>query len=46
MDSDNIATIPRTLLKLGTDVNLLTKKMSKTDIEDNIDLLREYGANL
>ena len=46
MDSDDIATIPRTLLKLGTDVNLLTKKMSKTDIEDNIDLLREYGANL
>ena len=26
MDSDDIATIPRTLLKLGTDVNLLTKK--------------------
>ena len=46
MDSDDIATMPRTLLKLGTDVNLLTKKMSKTDIEDNIDLLREYGANL
>ena len=46
MDSDDIATIPRTLLKLGTDVNLLTKKMSKTDIEDNIDLLRKYGANL
>ena len=46
MDSDDIATIPRTLLKLGTDINLLTKKMSKTDIEDNIDLLREYGANL
>ena len=46
MDSDDIATIPRTLIKLGTDVNLLTKKMSKTDIEDNIDLLREYGANL
>ena len=46
MDSDDIATIPRTLLKLGTDVNLLTKKMSKTDIEDNIDLLREYGAKL
>ena len=46
MNSDDIAIIPRTLLELGTDVNLLTKKMSKTDIEDNIDLLRKYGAKL
>ena len=34
------------LLQHGADVNLITEKLSKKDIEDNIDLLREYGANL
>ena len=35
-----------TLLQHGADVNLITEKLSKKDIEDNIDLLRKYGANL
>ena len=35
-----------TLLQHGADVNLITEKLSKKDIEDNIDLLRRYGANL
>ena len=34
------------LLQHGADVNLITEKLSKKDIEDNIDLLREYGAKL
>ena len=34
------------LLQHGADVNLITEKLSKKDIEDNIDLLRKYGANL
>ena len=34
------------LLQHGADVNLITEKLSKKDIEDNIDLLRRYGANL
>lgn len=34
------------LLKNGADVNNVIKKMDKEDIEDNIDLLREYGAKL
>ena len=35
-----------TLLQHGADVNLITEKLSKKDIEDNIDLLRKYGAKL
>ena len=35
-----------TLLKHGADINNVIKKMDKKDIEDNIDLLREYGAEL
>ena len=35
-----------TLLKHGADINNVIKKMYKKDIEDNIDLLREYGAKL
>lgn len=34
------------LLKNGADVNNVIKKMDQKDIEDNIDLLREYGAKL
>ena len=34
------------LLQHGADVNNIIKRMDKKDIEDNIDLLREYGANL
>ena len=35
-----------TLLVHGVDANLITEKLSKKEIEDNIDILREYGANL
>ena len=34
------------LLQHGADVNNIIKRMDKKDIEDNIDLLREYGAKL
>lgn len=34
------------LLKNGADINNVIKKMDKKEIEDNIDLLREYGAKL
>ena len=34
------------LLQHGADVNNIIKRMDKKDIEDNIDLLRKYGANL
>jgi len=35
-----------TLLEHGADINNVIKKMDKKEIEDNIDLLREYGAKL
>ena len=34
------------LLQHGADVNNIIKRMDKKDIEDNIDLLRKYGAKL
>ena len=34
------------LLGHGADINLVVKKLNKKDIKNNIDLLREYGANL
>ena len=33
-----------TLLKNGADINNVIREMDQKDIEDNIDLLREYGA--
>ena len=33
-----------TLLKHGADINNVIREMDQKDIEDNIDLLREYGA--
>ena len=33
-----------TLLKHGADINNVIREMNQKDIEDNIDLLREYGA--
>ena len=35
-----------TLLKNGADINNVIREMDQKDIEDNIDLLREYGAKL
>ena len=35
-----------TLLEHGADINNVIEKIHKEDIEDNIDLLREYGAKL
>ena len=35
-----------TLLEHGADINNVIEKIHKKDIEDNIDLLREYGAKL
>ena len=35
-----------TLLKHGADINNVIREMDQKDIEDNIDLLREYGAKL
>ncbi len=46
LDSFYIAHYLDTLLEHGVDVNNVIKKMDEEDIEDNIDLLREYGANL
>ena len=46
MDSYEITIILDALLQHGADVNLITEKLSKKEIEDNIDILREYGANL
>ena len=46
MYSDDIAKNLDIFIKHGTDVNNIIKKMGKKAIEDNIDLLRKYGANL
>ena len=35
-----------TLLEHGADINNVIKKMDKKEIEDNIEILREYGAKL
>ena len=35
-----------TLLKHGADVNLITRNLNEKAIKNNIDLLRQYGANL
>ena len=35
-----------TLLRNGADINNVIREMDQKDIEDNIDLLREYGAKL
>lgn len=44
--SGHIAFYLDDLLRNGADINNVIKKMGKEDIEDNIDLLREYGAKL
>ena len=44
--SGHIAFYLDDLLRNGADINNVIKKMDKKDIEDNIDLLREYGAKL
>ena len=44
--SGHIAFYLDDLLRNGADINNVIKKMDKEDIEDNIDLLREYGAKL
>ena len=46
LSSDYIIYNLDTLLKHGADINNVIKKMDKEDIEDNIDFLRRYGANL
>ena len=46
LDSYDIAHNLDTLLKQGADINNVIKNMYKKDIEDNIGLLREYGAKL
>ena len=46
LDSYSIANNLDTLLRNGADINNVIKKMDKKDIEENIDLLREYGAKL
>ena len=46
MKPDRIADNLVALLVHGVDANLITEKLSKKEIEDNIDILREYGANL
>ena len=46
MYSDDIAKNLDIFIKHGADVNNIIKKMGKKAIEDNIDLLRKYGANL
>ena len=46
MDSRHVIRKLDYFLKNGADVNNIIKRMDKKDIEDNIDLLREYGANL
>ena len=44
--SGHIAFYLDTLLRNGADVNNVIKKMDKKEIEDNIEILREYGAKL
>ena len=46
LDPYTIAHNLDTLLEHGADINNIIKKMHKEDIEDNIGLLREYGAKL
>ena len=46
LDSYSIANNLDTLLRNGAYINNVIKKMDKKDIEENIDLLREYGAKL
>ena len=46
LDPEYIAFYLDDLLRNGADINNVIKKMDKEDIEDNIDLLREYGAKL
>lgn len=46
LDPKDIAHNLDTLLKQGADINNVIKNMYKKDIEDNIGLLREYGAKL
>ena len=46
LDSYSIANNLDTLLRNGADINNVIKKVDKKDIEENIDLLREYGAKL
>ena len=44
--SGHIAFYLDTLLRNGADIDSVIKRMHKEDIENNIDLLREYGAKL
>ena len=44
--SGHIAFYLDTFLRNGADINNVIKKMHEKDIEDNIDLLREYGAKI
>lgn len=46
LEPEYIAFYLDTLLKHGADIDSVIKKMHKEDIEDNIGLLREYGAKL
>ena len=46
LDVDDLPDDLDTLLKHGADVNQITRKLKERDIKRNIDLLREYGANL
>ena len=46
LDLDSIVYKLDTLLRNGADIDNVIKKMDKEDIENNIDLLREYGAKL
>jgi len=46
LDVDDLPDDLDTLLKHGADVNQITRKLKGRDIKRNIDLLRQYGANL
>ena len=46
LDADDLGYNLDTLLKHGADVNLITRNLKERDIKHNIDLLRQYGANL
>ena len=46
LDSYDIVYNLGTLLEHGADINNVIREMNQKDIEDNIDLLREYGAKL
>ena len=46
LDVDDLPDDLDNLLKHGADVNQITRKLKERDIKRNIDLLREYGANL